>query len=105
MRIEKTRLPRESFREFVGRHDLALELVEEANQWRASFRGVEIKEGSMLRGVIVRGVSVVDAARVLMHAISQQLIVVDAYKPTRREIAVPILWMDAESEMEIARAD
>lgn len=58
-------------------------------QFTACFRGVEVRAGGLLLGAYGEGESEHDAILDYARRIANETIVVDAMKPTRREIRAP----------------
>lgn len=65
-------------------------------RYYAKFSSSETKNGVVLAGVFGNGPTVDDAIEDYAMAISGKLLVIDAMKPTRREIQVPRLYYRGE---------
>lgn len=103
MPIVVKELPRISFTDFLDAHNLTVVVREfmPGNQygrkisgnsvWIADIKNVEIGENGLLAGCCGRGKTKEDALTALGEDISGKHLVVDAYKPTRREIDCPII--------------
>lgn len=96
MKINTTLQPRSTLEEFADKHGLVMEVNERPPKYNlppfyASFKGVEITDGSFLRSAFGNGEIPEEAIADYIIELSENRIVVDAYKETRREINVPIL--------------
>jgi len=67
-------------------------------RWYVYFKGCEVKDGNVLCGVFGDGRTIKEAIANYTEAISGKLIVIDAYKETRKEIYVPILKCEQEEK-------
>lgn len=73
---------------FAEEHDLTLKIhVDIYGEFRVSFKNVEIKDGSILKSLNGYGASKQEAINDYARKISKQLLVVDAYQDTRKEIS------------------
>lgn len=97
--IEKKR---ETLESFADRHDLTMEVNERsagtvAIPWNpsfryyAAFRRCEVKKGAFLCGEFGNGETPDAAIASYAKRISEQVLVLNAYGPDRREFIVPIL--------------
>ena len=80
--------------EFAEKEGLTMEVNERSNAhpiapFYASFRYVEVQLGCMLKHVTGNGSTPEEAIRDYAKRISQQPLVIDAYKKSRREINAP----------------
>lgn len=83
-----------SLEEFADKHGLVMEVherekpVNEGKRFYAHFRGVEVLKDSVLVSEYGDGSDPVIAVAKYAKMISGKVLVLDAYKPTRREIIV-----------------
>ena len=111
MKIEMKRMARESLENFIDRNGLVLEVRSLPDLDRrvspprpvgetfyANIKGAEIKLGPILSSESGRGATAQEAVQKYIKLIRCQLLVIDAYKDTRREINVPWLTDDLEAE-------
>lgn len=106
MEIVRYPVPRMTLEDFADNHGLVLEVHERAQtvnigygpvaRYYAFFHGVEVKDGPILSGITGNGDSERDAIRAYAREISNKLLVIDASKPSRREIQSPILSYGGE---------
>jgi hypothetical protein len=100
MKTVREFVPESTLEEFADRHGLVMRVVERSAEtiayWRgdcfrfyANFDGAEVGEGSILASASGNGNTEADAIRDYGVRISEKLLIVDAMKPTRREIRVP----------------
>lgn len=90
-------IPESSLEAFAVAHDLTMEVVERGADMRtfvgsryyANFVNVEVKEGNMLSSAFGNGNTPALAIAEYTRRISEKLLIVDAYKPQRREIQAP----------------
>lgn len=92
--------PSSSLADFADRHGLIMTVRERADRktshyppYSARFENVEIKHGQMLEGCSGNGDTPEEAIRFYTEKISGKTIAIDAFKPTRREIQVPRLFV------------
>lgn len=97
MRIEYREIPKTTIDKFAEQHDLLMVVCERcvayshAMRYYAHFDCAEIKEGDVLRGVCGDGNRPNEAIDDYASLIEMKTLVIDAMKPTRREIQVPRL--------------
>jgi hypothetical protein len=96
VKIERHDWPRATIEEFAEANDLVMEIHERhpdasAAKFYAHFKNTDIKEGTMLRGGGGDGPTPEAAIHAYAREISTRLLVVNAFRPDRREILVPIL--------------
>lgn len=97
MRVEKKFLNRMTLAEFADANSLILEIRErrpefsDRDRFYAYFKGVEVKDGSLLCSSYGNGRTPMQAAENYILEISGKLLVVNAMSENRREIYAPIL--------------
>jgi hypothetical protein len=101
MRIRRELVERSTIDAFAEEHDLEMVITERRmDRWQrdhrllpfmAQFRGVEVSDGSILRGTYGQGRSEAEAIADYARQISGERVVVDAMKETRRMLLVPRL--------------
>ncbi len=98
MKIERKLVPESTLDEFVDRHGLVVEVVERDGHLKyglprfyAHLKGVEVKDGIILSSPFSDGDTENAALEGLSGIYSERLLVVDAYRATRREIQCPRL--------------
>jgi hypothetical protein len=98
MEIERTLLKQSTIEAFADEHGLVMDVHERrfdlghARRFYAAFRHAEIKDGCILRGAYGDGATEQDAIAAYAREISMKRLVIDAYRPSRREIEVPRLY-------------
>lgn len=92
MRVERTLLDKCNLGAFADKHGLVMRVTEVPNMLHASFEHCEIGGDGLLRGVYGVGATEDQAFKDYAKKISGKLLVIDAYKDTRREILAPVLW-------------
>ena len=89
-----------SLQDFADKYGLELNITERENKdlprFYASFSNVEIKNGSVLSSCFGDGNTIEKAILDYVNRISEKLIVIDAFKPSRREIKVPKLFCNVK---------
>lgn len=103
-------LPRMTLAEFADKHGLHLVVRERSARngfpvghrfrWYARFENTETKDGGILTSTHGNGATPEAAIRDYGEAISEQKLVIDAMRPTRREIDVPVIVEDANEGRE-----
>lgn len=102
MKIVLHEIEKVAIEDFADKHDLAMEVHErdhsigDSMRYYAKFSNAETKHGSVLAGVFGNGPTIDDAIEDYAMVISGKLFVIDAMKPTRREIQVPWLYYRGE---------
>lgn len=90
-------IPSSSISDFANRHGLTMTVQECATPARsryvAQFDDVEIVKGNMLESASGYGDTPADAIARYVERISGKTIAIDAFKPTRRNIKVPRLFV------------
>lgn len=100
MKIERKDVPVSTIQAFADKHDLVMEVYERGKgtssnmRYWANFKGAEVKDGPILSGATGNGPTPEAAIADYAIKISGELLVIDAYRPTRREISVPRLISD-----------
>ena len=91
--------------DFGESQNLELEIVEFSNRnlqngmkWRASFKGVEIMERSILRCASGRGMTINSALKNYAKEISEQRLVFGAHSNHRAEFNAPVLTYKSREE-------
>jgi hypothetical protein len=92
MRVERTLLDNCNLGEFADRHGLVMRVTGVPNSLHASFQCCEVGGDGLLRSVYGIGPTEDHAFRDYAQKISGKLLVINAYKDTRREILAPVLW-------------
>lgn len=106
MKIERELIERISLAEFADRHDLVLTVTERSTQriegverFFARFRRVDITDGAVLTGAFGNGNTEDEAIANYAARISEQRLVVDAFKEDkRREIMSPKLSWEEQDD-------
>ena len=96
MKIIRKLIDRDNLESFAEKNNLVMEVHERSHidsptRFYAHFKNAEIKDGSMLIGAYGDGSCEALAIKDYAKRISGQWLVIDAYKPARKEIKVPIL--------------
>ena len=101
MKIKRYKLEKMSIEKFAEKHNLIMEVHERDNKnlpftcfgrFYAHFSNAEIKHGTcMLIGAFGNGNTEKEAIEDYAKEISNQILIIDAMKHTRKEIIVPIL--------------
>lgn len=100
MKIERELIKNPTIEEFAEANDLTMVITERVGdihpdaRFVARFRGAETKDGVMLLGVAGNGKTELIAINEYARRISNQLLVINAMSPTRREIPVPTLMLN-----------
>ena len=66
--------------------------ADERSRFYAAFDRAEVKHGGMLKGEYGDGPTPEEATKAYAQALRGQLLVIDAYKSSRREIRCPSEW-------------
>lgn len=98
MIIQLRLIPSSSISDFADRHGLTMTVRECATpavcgRYVAQFDDVEIAKGNMVESARGFGNTPVQAIARCVERISGKTIVINAFRPTRREIQVPRLFM------------
>jgi hypothetical protein len=97
MKISMHSIPEITIQQFADKYDLEMEVHERKVGWMdndrfyAFFTGAEVKSGCILGSEFGNGSTPDMAILNYANKISLKLLVIDAYKSTRREIEVPRL--------------
>jgi len=97
MKIKEELIPEISIEEFANQYNLTMVIGERtvskdaSNRYYAHFENAEIKESHLLSFSYGNGRTKEEAIKDYSRQISLKLIVLDAYKDTRKEIQVPRL--------------
>lgn len=96
MNIIIERLNEQSLEDFADKHGLTMKVCERENpeygmRFYASFQGVEVKDGSILKSEYGNGDDPDSAIRYYAYQISHKYLVKDAYGVNRQEFTAPKL--------------
>ena len=102
MKTIVSRIKQQTLDDFTYEHNLTLRISERslrdlgslgnpAFRFYARFHGAEVRDGLILRSAHGNGETVADAIEDYMREISEQVLVFDAHKDSRKEIKVPFL--------------
>jgi hypothetical protein len=84
---------RSALEEFAREHSLRLAVEKHSpERWTVRFERCEVKQGKMLAGLYGDASSEAEARADYQAKIAGRLLVVDAHKPTRREVRAPATW-------------
>lgn len=101
MKVSIHKITRMEFQEFADKYDLELEIRERGSgaKWPIyiHFKGVEVKDGSLLLGEYGNGRTLKEAVCNYAALISNKLLVKGAYTDQRKEIIAPNLYIDEET--------
>lgn len=100
--IERYPVKRQTLAEFANEYGLTLRVYERPPgtslpRFYASFPNVERKDNSILRSEFGDGTTEEEAIAAYATRLSGQLLVIDAYRPSRKDIVAPILTVEASS--------
>ncbi len=100
MKTTVNKQPRQKLSDFADQHGLEMIVNERPKKYSelpsfyANFARVEVKDGNFLRSTHGDGQTPEEAIEDYRRQISEQDLVFDAYRSTRRDIRAPILLSD-----------